>query len=62
MLGSITTNGQIGDGTTDDRNQPTTVILSGQNDPIQISAGYRSTCALFDDGKLQCWGRIITGS
>ena len=49
--------GQIGDGTTDDRNQPTTVILSGQNDPIQISSGYRSTCALFEDGKLQCWGQ-----
>ena len=48
--------GQIGDGTNDDRNQPTTVILSGQNGPMQISAGHRSTCALFDDGKLQCWG------
>lgn len=49
-------NGQIGDGTTDDRNAPSSVILSGLNNPIQISSGYDSTCALFDDGSLQCWG------
>jgi len=49
-------NGQIGDGTTDDRNSPSAVILSGINDPIQIAVGYDSTCALFDDGSIQCWG------
>ena len=49
-------NGQIGDGTTDDRSSPSSVILSGINNPIQISGGIDSTCALFDDGSLQCWG------
>jgi len=48
--------GQIGDGTTDDRTTPSSVILSGLNNPLQISSGYDSTCALFDDGSLQCWG------
>ena len=49
-------NGQVGDGTTDSRQSPTSVILSGQNDPIMIDAGFSSTCALFDDGSIQCWG------
>jgi alpha-tubulin suppressor-like RCC1 family protein len=53
--------GQIGDGTTDDRTSPSSVILSGINDPIQISAGYDSTCALFDDGSIQCWGNNVNG-
>ena len=48
--------GQIGDGTTADRNSPSSVILSGINDPIQIAVGFESTCALFDDGSIQCWG------
>ena len=49
-------NGQVGDGTTDSRQSPTSVILSGQNDPVMINAGFSSTCALFDDGGIQCWG------
>ena len=55
------TYGQVGDGTTDNRQQPTSVILSGQNDPVMIASGFQSTCALFDDGSLQCWGRNAYG-
>ena len=33
-------NGQVGDGTTDSRQSPTSVILSGQNDPVMINAGF----------------------
>ena len=50
------TNGQIGDGTTDYRDSPASVILAGLSNPIQISAGTSSTCALFDNGRIKCWG------
>ena len=29
---------------------------------VAIDAGVHSTCALFDDGALECWGRPIDGS
>ncbi|MGY8670817.1 MAG: RCC1 domain-containing protein, partial [Candidatus Poseidoniales archaeon] len=55
------TNGQIGDGTTDDRSSPASVILSGVNNPIQLSAGQSSTCAVFDNGRIKCWGLNSNG-
>lgn len=47
--------GQLGDGTTQNRNVPTTVtVVSG---PVQsVDVGYRFTCAVLVSGALQCWG------
>jgi alpha-tubulin suppressor-like RCC1 family protein len=53
--------GQLGNGNIDDKNSPTSVILSGLNNPIQISAGGSSTCALFDNGQIKCWGSNYNG-
>ena len=55
------TYGQLGDGTTDDRSTPSTVILAGQRAPLQISSGDELTCLLFDDASIQCWGRNDQG-
>ena len=40
---------------------PASVILAGLSDPIQISAGESSTCALFANGKIKCWGSNNNG-
>ena len=55
-------NGQIGDGTTDYRDSPASVILAGLSNPIQISAGQSSTCALFDNGRINVGVATITVS
>jgi hypothetical protein len=49
--------GQLGDGTTTDRNTPTTLSgwPSGRT-AVAISAGYYHTCAILDDGSVRCWG------
>ena len=33
----------------------------GVNDPIQLSAGQSSTCAVFDNGRIKCWGQNSNG-
>ena len=49
--------GQIGDGTTTDRNTPTqTSSLGTDRTAVAISAGFRHTCAILDDGSVSCWG------
>ena len=46
--------GQLGDGTTMNRNTPAAVAgLSGAK---QIQAGFWHACALLDNGTVQCWG------
>jgi alpha-tubulin suppressor-like RCC1 family protein len=51
--------GQLGDGTTDERHAPVKVrnasggVLSGV---VAISAGYDHTCALRADRRVSCWG------
>lgn len=46
--------GQLGDGTTEQRLEPTRV--SGVDDIVQITAGEVHTCALRRAGTLWCWG------
>ena len=49
--------GQLGDGTTSNRNSPTPVIgLSPNRTVIEVAAGYHHTCAILDDGSVRCWG------
>ena len=49
--------GQLGDGTTTNRNTPTqTSSLGTDRTAIAITAGYHHTCAILDDGSVSCWG------
>ena len=50
--------GQIGDGTTIQRDAPVDVISSGA---IAISGGATHTCALFSTGVSSCWGANVSG-
>ena len=55
-------NGQLGDGTTTDRNTSTqTLSLGTGRTAVAISSGYRHTCAILDDGSVSCWGRNDAG-
>jgi len=52
--------GQLGDGTTESRLTPAPVIgLSGS--VTQLSSKKLTTCALIDDGSVQCWGQNDDG-
>ena len=57
--------GQLGDGTTTDRNTPVQVRGVGGAgslaDVLQISAGANHTCALKNDGTVYCWGSNTFG-
>jgi hypothetical protein len=46
--------GQLGDGTREDRPQPT--LVSGAGRVVQIAAGARHACARLEDGSVLCWG------
>jgi hypothetical protein len=46
--------GELGDGTREDRQQPT--LVSGAGDVVQIAAGGRHACARLKDGSVLCWG------
>jgi len=51
------TYGQLGDGTDTLRNTPTqTSSLGTDRTAVAISAGFRHTCAILDDGSVSCWG------
>jgi alpha-tubulin suppressor-like RCC1 family protein len=50
--------GQLGDGTTQQRNSPVSPNLSGA---VQITAGAGHTCALIADGTVRCWGDDSAG-
>jgi alpha-tubulin suppressor-like RCC1 family protein len=47
--------GELGDGTTSDRRDPTLVSLAGR--ASRLAAGATSTCAVLEGGALYCWGR-----
>ena len=48
--------GQLGDGTTSNRNEPAQVsgLTSGV---VSISGGYEHTCAVLTNGEAKCWGK-----
>ncbi|MCA9610818.1 MAG: hypothetical protein KC619_34720 [Myxococcales bacterium] len=51
--------GQVGDGTTTDRNAPTPV--AGLPPALRVSVGDNHTCALLLDGTARCWGAANAG-
>ena len=51
--------GQIGDGSTSDRHDPTPV--TGLTGARYVGCGYRHTCALLDDQTVWCWGHNAYG-
>jgi len=54
------TNGQVGDGSTTQRNSP--VDVSGLTSGVTtISAGYLHSCAVLSTGVIKCWGLNSTG-
>ena len=52
--------GQVGDETIINRNTPTPVD-TGTGTVVSIGTGGYSSCALFDDGSLACWGNNSIG-
>jgi alpha-tubulin suppressor-like RCC1 family protein len=46
--------GQIGDGTSANRDRP--VPVTGLTDVASIGVGFRTSCAVLKNGKLMCWG------
>ena len=52
-------NGQLGDGTMDDRSSPVEVV--GITDAIAVAAGYYVSCAVLANEEARCWGRNTYG-
>ena len=52
--------GQLGDGTTSNRDTPTITASLGTK-AVAIAAGYDHTCAILDNGEVSCWGRNQNG-
>ena len=48
-------NGQLGDGTTEDRSSPVLADMGGE-DALLVSAGSYHTCAIMSDRTVMCWG------
>jgi alpha-tubulin suppressor-like RCC1 family protein len=53
-------NGQLGDGTTIDKNSPVQETTSA-TDWTAVDAGAFHTCAIKTDGTLYCWGSNFNG-
>jgi DnaJ-class molecular chaperone len=51
--------GQVGDGTTRDRDEPVPVALEGPL--VALDAGSGHTCGVARDGGVRCWGRNDAG-
>jgi alpha-tubulin suppressor-like RCC1 family protein len=52
--------GQLGDGTTEARVEPTPVV-GLPSAPVGLAAGAVHTCALLADGTALCWGQNLHG-
>ncbi len=48
--------GQLGDGTTNDRDEPTAVNLGMGQTVKAVGVGRHHTCAVLNDDSLSCWG------
>jgi len=48
--------GQLGDGTTSDSSTPVNVDVGSGRFAVAVSGGKYHTCAILDDGSLECWG------
>ncbi len=53
--------GQLGDGTTQNRDAPVEVNGSNQKDFKQVDIGYAHTCGTTHDDKVFCWGENLFG-
>ena len=53
--------GQLGNGGTGDEHIPVWVDLGTDRTAVAITAGYRHTCAILDNGSVSCWGQGIFG-
>ena len=53
--------GQLGDGTTADRQVLTSVGLDSARTAVSISSAQDHTCAVLDNGEIQCCGRNNIG-
>lgn len=53
--------GQLGDGTTEVRSEPTRVVGLDGVTIAAVSAGFEHTCAVTDQGALFCWGSNENG-
>lgn len=51
--------GQLGDGTTTQRNNP--VNITGLPSVADVAAGFGNTCAVTDTGAVHCWGSNAEG-
>ncbi len=55
------TQGQLGDGTTNDSSSPVSVNLGSGTTALQLSSGGRYTCALVQNYSIACWGQNAAG-
>lgn len=55
----LNTNGQLGDGTTQNRPVPTAV--QGLTGVVQVTTGQKHACALLNGGVVKCWGANNAG-
>jgi alpha-tubulin suppressor-like RCC1 family protein len=54
--------GQLGDGGSNtNKDTPVSVSLGTGRTAVAVSAGISHTCAILDDGSLNCWGRDFFG-
>ena len=62
MCWGLNGEGQLGDGTTADRDEPTPItILPPNSSLVAIATGTLTTCALLDNGSVACWGKNDVG-
>src|SRR5262249_31188587 len=52
--------GQLGDGSTAERDGPVTPV--GLSDVAQLAAGLATTCARRTNGEVRCWGAMTVGT
>ncbi len=59
----LNSDGQLGDGTLDNKNMPTTISLGGGDKrfPAQLALGGFHSCSIDDLNNLKCWGSNVEG-